>query len=164
LVTCAVEDGRLEIAGTNSGPSPAGTADKDILIGRGWSFSINGEVTLPTQASSPSPADDAIDVATTIDLSWTKDLGDTVDVYFDKKNEHNPPITKVVDDMDVSTYDPPGSLDVETTYVWKVVTRNVVGTTDGDVWEFTTIKQTVSELSYTRGTRGVNLGLNRGVI
>ena len=94
---------------------------------------------LPTKASNPSPADDATGVAITTILSWSKDSGDNVLVYFDKKSENDPPTTKVMDDEEAILYDPPGDLVYNTTYVWRVDTKNEEGTTTGDQWEFTTV-------------------------
>lgn len=93
----------------------------------------------PTQATAPSPADEAIDVAIGISLSWLKDSGDNVLVYFDKKSEHDPPTTKVIDNADFLSYDPVSNLDESTIYVWRVDTKNENGTTTGVQWEFTTL-------------------------
>lgn len=166
LVTSGVSNGTLDIGGTSSGNSPAGAADRTLLdITRSWHVTINAEVTPPTQASSPSPADDAVDVAVDATLSWIKDVGDTVFVYLDKKSEHDPPTTKVVDDVDQLLYDPPGDLDSNTTYVWRVDTKTGVGTEVGNQWEFTTVAADGdSELSYSRGLRGIGFGMNRGVV
>lgn len=166
LAASGVSNGDLEIDGTSSGNSPAGAADRTLLdITRSWHIVINAEVTPPTKASSPSPADLAVDVAVDVILSWTKDGGDTVFVYLDKKGENDPPITKVVDDVDQFLYDPPGDLVANTIYVWRVDTKTGVGTEVGDQWEFTTIAVGVdSVLSYNRGLRGIGFGINRGVV
>jgi len=95
---------------------------------------------LPTQASNESPADDATDVAISATLSWSKDSGDNVLVYFDKKIVNDPPTTKVINDEDVIEYDPPSDLVEGTVYVWRVDTKNENGTTTGDQWEFTTVE------------------------
>jgi len=139
LVVSGVSGGDLNIGGSNSGNSPAGASDRTTLdITRGWNVTINAEVDPPAQASDPSPVDDAVDVIISTSLGWSKDVGATVSIYFDKKLENDPPTTKVVDDQDVSSYDPPSDLAVSTTYVWRVDTKNDDGTTEGTQWEFTT--------------------------
>lgn len=93
----------------------------------------------PTKASNESPPDDATDIAVNHSLSWLKDSGDTVLVYLDKKTVNDPPTTKVIDDVDTLSYDPPSDLVAGTIYVWRVDTKNEEGTTTGDQWEFTTV-------------------------
>jgi len=114
---------------------------------------------LPSQATNPSPIDNATDVAVDTMLSWIKDSGDNVLVYFDKKSEHNPPTTKVIDDSDEIIYDPPVDLAVDTVYVWRVDTKNENGTTTGDQWEFTTIG---GELAIPRLVKGDLLNSEQG--
>lgn len=111
---------------------------------------------LPTKASNESPADDTMDVDINATLSWLKDSGDNVLVYFDKKNENDPPITKVIDDQEVIVYDPPGDLDCNTIYVWRVDTKNENGTTTGDPWEFTTTTFTVLKKGNVLGAEQIN--------
>lgn len=109
-------------------------------------FSFTTEAILnnpPDVPSSPSPADDAIDVSLDADLSWTgddPDTGDTVtfDVYFGTSD--NPPL--VSDDQSATTYDPQ-TLSRDTLYYWRVdATDNHGATTDGPLWHFTTAANT----------------------
>lgn len=107
-----------------------------------YSYAILADVSvvepLPAKATNPDPQNEAIDVNEDTDLQWTNGAGtETVDVYFDKKSEHDPPITKVVDNLDVDTYNPPEVLDYVTEYVWRVDCKNAQGTITGDQWSFT---------------------------
>ena len=166
LAATGVLSGDLEIDGTCSGPSPAGEVNRILLdVTRSWNVTINAALTAPTQASSPTPADSGTNIAVGTNLSWTKDAGDEVYVYFDKQIDHDPPTTKVVDNEDTGTYDPAG-IDPGTLYVWRVDTTDGTLTTTGIQWEFTTLAEGGdSELSYSRGTtRGIAFGINRGVV
>ena len=90
--------------------------------------------------SNPSPLDQASNVSTTTDLSWTggdPDMGDTVtyDVYFGKSD---PPVTPVSQDQSATTYDP-GTLTAGTPYYWKIVAEDNHNTvSEGPVWTFNT--------------------------
>lgn len=88
----------------------------------------------PTKASAPDPADGATKVLVNdLVLSWTAGTGaESHDVYF---GTVNPPPS--IGNQAGSTYEP-SSLDAETTYFWRVDEVNIGGTTEGDVWSFTT--------------------------
>ena len=89
---------------------------------------------LPPFASEPNPADGAIGVSTTADLSWTAGH-DAIshDVYFGTSSV--PPFTG---NQTSITFDP-GTMDYSTTYYWRIDEVNDLGKTTGDVWSFTTI-------------------------
>ncbi len=93
----------------------------------------------PYKPSSPEPEDQEEDVATDVKLSWSggdPDEGDSVvyDIYFGTSDP--PPL--VEEDYTSTTYDP-GILEEETTYYWKVVSRDKGGLeTEGPLWSFTT--------------------------
>lgn len=130
--------------------------DNDWWIDEGNNYPILREfVEYPTQASDPIPANFAVSIAIASSLSWMKDSGDSVDVYFDKKSEHDPPITKVIDNQDVLLYDSPSDLDNDVSYVWRVDTKDI-GTTAGIQWEFTTITGGVSLPRLVKGGNSVN--------
>jgi len=88
----------------------------------------------PGQASSPSPADSATDVAVDTDLSWTAGSGaDSHDVYFGTSSPG-----AFQGNQTATTFDT-GSMSNDTTYYWRIDEVNSAGTTTGAVWSFTTI-------------------------
>jgi thiol-disulfide isomerase/thioredoxin len=95
----------------------------------------------PNTPSNPDPEDDEVDVSLTQTLSW--DGGDPDwfdDVYYDVYFEagDSTPDVLVSNDQTDTTYDP-GTLDLETTYYWQIVSRdNHYATADGPIWSFTT--------------------------
>jgi len=93
-----------------------------------------GAPTLPGQASNPSPADSATDVAINADLSWTAGTDSTSsDVYFGTSSPG-----AFQGNQTASTFDP-GTMANDTTYYWRIDEINAAGTTTGVVWSFTTI-------------------------
>jgi hypothetical protein len=95
----------------------------------------------PNTPSSPSPANDAIDVPITTNLSWTggDSDGDTVtyDVYLDTDITVT---TLICDDVAIESCDPPGDLAYGTHYYWLVNAFDLHGalTAGSTIWEFTT--------------------------
>jgi len=97
-----------------------------------WSFTTI--VAVPGQASSPSPADSAVDVSVDADLSWTAGSGSTSsDVYFGTTSPGT-----FQGNQTAATFDP-GTMANDTTYYWRIDEINAGGTTTGSVWTFTTI-------------------------
>ncbi len=100
------------------------------------------------KATEPIPADKATDVPRDVVLNWAPgESAVTHDVYFGASREdvnaagRNNPLDVLVSQgqSDVS-FDPPGVLDFETTYYWRV--DEVNGAPDfaifkGDIWSFT---------------------------
>lgn len=87
----------------------------------------------PLAPSNPSPANGSTGVSTSPSLTWTGDPNATAyDVYFGTSNP--PPAAITVTSASYS----PGSLSSTTTYYWKVVSRNAVGSTSSTVWSFAT--------------------------
>jgi glycoprotein endo-alpha-1,2-mannosidase len=94
----------------------------------------------PTKATNPNPPDSATGVSIFPTLSWTLGTGaSSHDVYF---GTSNPPAFK--GNQTAVTYNP-GVLNNNTNYYWRIDEKNVIGTTTGDVWSFTTI----NDSSYT---------------
>ncbi|MHC4740115.1 MAG: hypothetical protein ACYS9Y_14495, partial [Planctomycetota bacterium] len=88
----------------------------------------------PGQASNPSPADSATDIAVDADLSWTAGSGSTSsDVYFGMTSPGT-----FQGNQTETTFDP-GTMSNDTTYYWRIDEINAEGTTTGTVWNFTTI-------------------------
>lgn len=91
---------------------------------------------LPSKAYNPSPADMAQQV-TNSTLSWS--LASNVVEYQLMFGTQNPPQNVVVDwTNNLQTQYNVGNLSESTAYFWKVNTRNSSGTTEGDVWTFST--------------------------
>ncbi|MBK8267660.1 MAG: hypothetical protein IPK83_04885 [Planctomycetes bacterium] len=145
--------------------TPDGTTKGEI-----WKFRTG-----PGQASSPSPANLAVDVDGDRNLTWTAGVGAvTQEVYFgtnqsDVTNSDMGTLlgatTRVV--VTSSTVDP-GLLASTTVYYWRVDSVAVNGTTrtKGDVWRFTTRgipAQVGSPMPFNGATNiGVNATLNWG--
>ena len=100
-----------------------------------WSFTTEAAPPpLPGQASNPSPADSATDVAVSADLSWTAGSDATShDVYFGTSSPGTFQGNQTADTFD------PGTMANDTTYYWRIDEINITGTTTGVVWSFTTI-------------------------
>ena len=110
-----------------------------------WTFTTGSVPNNPPYApSDPSPSDGAVDVDyEDVVLSWTggdPDAGDTVvyDVYLEIDNPN--PTTLVSDDQTETSFSAddlvPGAH-----YYWKIVAKDNHGaTTNGPVWDFTTIE------------------------
>lgn len=95
----------------------------------------------PNCPSNPSPANGATGVPPDVVLSWTggdPDPGDTVtyDVYFGIISP--PPL--VASNRTATSYDPPGTLSLNTRYHWQIIARDSHGaSTAGPEWSFTTL-------------------------
>jgi hypothetical protein len=108
-----------------------------------WDFTTENQVnTPPYLPSDPQPANHAIDVSINADLGWNggdPDPGDTVtyDVYFGTTS----PPSKIIGNQSATTYDP-GTMNYLTTYYWKIVAWDNHGaSTQGSLWDFTTIQE-----------------------
>jgi hypothetical protein len=87
----------------------------------------------PGQASNPAPTDGTTDASISSDLGWS--AGSSAmshNVYFGTTNP--PPFRG---NQTGTTYDT-GTLDINTTYYWRIDEKNPRGTTQGTVWSFTT--------------------------
>ncbi|MDO8303197.1 MAG: Ig-like domain-containing protein, partial [Sedimentisphaerales bacterium] len=103
-----------------------------ITTGDIWLFST---LTSPTKATNPNPADGATSIALHPTLSWTRPASATsCDVWFGQTGA----MTKVLSATTNTSYQPP-ALTGNTQYQWRIDTINAAGTTQGDVWGFTTI-------------------------
>ncbi|MDO8301611.1 MAG: hypothetical protein Q7T18_00065, partial [Sedimentisphaerales bacterium] len=97
-----------------------------------WQFT---SLTAPAKATSPTPAHNATGVVVTTDLSWNRGAATSVDVWFAKVGEA---LVKVLSDTTAAAYDT-GTMLAGTQYQWRVDTKNAAGTTQGDLWLFTTL-------------------------
>ncbi|MHC4664102.1 MAG: fibronectin type III domain-containing protein [Planctomycetota bacterium] len=105
----------------------------DTTQGDEWTFMTAG---LPGNASNPTPADNATDVSTHPDLSWTAaTLAADYRVYMDT---FSPPTSdRGLTDDGETTYSP-GWLQRNTTYYWRIQAENLTGTSLGPIWSFGT--------------------------
>ena len=102
-----------------------------------WHFTTKAN-SPPNTPSSPNPANGATNVNVNADLSWTctDPDGDTLtyDIYFGTNS--NPPL--VQNNQSLNSYDP-GTMNINTTYYWKIVAWDSAGaSTSGPIWDFTT--------------------------
>ena len=105
-----------------------------------WSFTTAqcSELTAPTAATAPMPADGAPSVnlnasQNSLSFSWT--AGDPGDNFILNLGTSNPPT------QSFNNFDNGGTitgLSTDTTYYWSVDAVNCFGTTTGTVWSFTT--------------------------
>jgi hypothetical protein len=88
----------------------------------------------PAQASGASPADGAGNISLQASTSWsdTGTCAQSYNVYFGTTNP--PPF---VASQTTAHYNP-GTLLPQTTYYWRIDTKNYFGTTTGNVWKFKT--------------------------
>lgn len=102
-------------------------------------FQITGTAPDPFVSTFFSPKDDATNIPVGIKLQWINGIyTDTVDVYLNKVEESATPVTKVVDNQNVTSFQPPDDLELDKEYVWKVVCKNAYGSTESGVQSFTT--------------------------
>jgi hypothetical protein len=98
-----------------------------------------GSNNAPNTPNTPDPADGETEVPVETELSWKCTDPDsdvvTYNVYFGESS--SPPL--VESDHLGRTYDPPGLLDFDTTYYWKIVAVDSQGATKtSPIWDFTT--------------------------
>ena len=87
----------------------------------------------PEPATNPEPVDGATGVTTTPTLSWTMGArAESHDVYFGTN-----PLPDLIGNQTETNFSP-GTLELGTTYYWRIDEVNSVGTTPGPVWSFTT--------------------------
>jgi len=89
---------------------------------------------IPAHARLPQPADDANDVSVATELTWRAGReAISHEVYFGT----DPQALALADTTDTPSY-MPGTLDLQTTYYWKVDEIQEAESWDGDPWSFTT--------------------------
>jgi len=107
--------------------------DLAVLV-ENWLENVEQPLPLPGRASNPNPYDEQAGVNTTPVLSWTADPDATShDVYFGTSN----PPTFIRNQPD-TTYEP-GTLEMATTYYWRIDEVGAYGTITGTVWSFRTM-------------------------
>ena len=106
-------------------------------VGDSWSFVTESEpVTPPAKAILPTPEDGATHQPYLIALRWADGGGAEVyDVYFG--TDMTPDASDFAGRQSVRSH-AVGPLESSTTYYWRIDASNPAGTTEGDVWMFTT--------------------------
>jgi len=104
-----------------------------------WTFTTTGPANnAPNAPSNPSPANGATNQSTSVQLSWScSDPDDddlTYDIYFGTSS--TPPL--VQSNQSATTYNP-GTLQINTTYYWKIIADDGTDQTEGSVWSFSTV-------------------------
>ncbi|MCJ7692720.1 MAG: hypothetical protein MUO22_04835 [Sedimentisphaerales bacterium] len=106
---------------------------------------------LPGPASSPNPANDAIDVDMNADLVWAAGpYATSHDVYF---GIGNPP--QFVRNQSAATYEP-GTMVIGNMYYWRIDAVNVWGKDTGTVWSFTTRMPHATNPNPSDGATGIS--------
>ncbi|HEX29157.1 TPA: hypothetical protein ENG04_03660, partial [Candidatus Poribacteria bacterium] len=93
-------------------------------------------VTLPEQPMNPNPANGAVNVPTNTSLTWQAAYAQSYDLFLWKEGEAKPGIPTATD-LTTASFNP-GILESGKTYNWQVVAKNLVGSTEGAQWSFTT--------------------------
>ncbi|MBI5778435.1 MAG: putative Ig domain-containing protein [Planctomycetes bacterium] len=105
-----------------------------VTQGDVWSFTTI--VAPPAQVGSPTPGNNTSNISVTPELRWAAAAGATsYDVYF---GLDNPPTNRVSNNQSGTTFNP-STLINDTPYFWRINSKNVGGTTIGNVWSFRTI-------------------------
>ncbi len=109
-------------------------ANRQVLIG----FVVNGTPPNPNIATGPNPGNGEDNVLVSTNLSWDSPAGyipTSYDVYFGTNpTAHSNPKHTVY----TGSYDPPGDLDIDTTYYWAVDSNDDGTIYAGNDWHFTT--------------------------
>jgi hypothetical protein len=122
--------------------------DDDFQYGS-WTSMDNVHLTVDlTYANAIYPPKDGTNILLDIALEWYLEEGYTCDLYFGTQGDPNVYLNpKVIDDEVATTYDPPGDLDYDTTYYWRVDTIDpndgIPTTIPGITWSFRTITEYV---------------------
>ncbi len=120
-------------------------ADWQIPASWGTAVLVKGS---SEKASAPNPADGATDVSREVILEWSPgEFAHTHDVYFgtvfedvSNADRANPMGVLVSQGQSAATYDPPGRLDYDQTYYWRIDEVNAPPSNaihKGEVWTFT---------------------------
>lgn len=124
------------------------TDEMESLYSEVFSIKTDEDAALPLASTNPNPEIETIlDNYKYITLSWSNIsnvLGGNLsyDVYLGKDASD---LLPVASDLVEKKYEI-AELDENTTYYWRVDTKNLLGTTPGTVWSFTTAKAVVREM------------------
>ncbi len=91
---------------------------------------------LPGEPSNPSPEAGATNIPIYTNLNWVNGNNiETIDLYF---GTNNPPTDLVLNNVTAVNFYDPDDLNTQTTYYWQLICKNSFGSTEGQVWSFTT--------------------------
>jgi hypothetical protein len=100
-----------------------------------WHFTTK-ELTSPSQATDPLPDNGAINQPVNVGPSWLDGGGATsYDIYFG--TDSSPDAGEYKGNITFNNFEP-GTLAYNTTYYWRIDSKNSAGTTIGVIWQFTT--------------------------
>ena len=134
----------------------SGTYNVEIEASDGWGGNATDTFMItvmdinrpPLSPTDPSPTDGESNVSLNPILSWScsDPDGDSLsyDVYFGKSLDLTTPIAT---DFSLPEY-APDTLDIHTTYYWKIVAKDGKDETEGPVWSFTTINNAPATPTY----------------
>ena len=133
-----------------------------VTTGALWSFRTEPEpLSSPEQVTNRSPRKSAQGVSVGVTLSWEDSGGArSYDVYF---GTSDPP--DFIRNQTGATYDPPGDLNHDTLYYWRIDPRNGAGVTTGALWSFRTepeplsSPEQVTNRSPRKSAQGVSVGV-----
>lgn len=113
-----------------------GTSNVSVSVYIDYVELLDGSSVPPSSFSLISPANNAIDVLPSVQLSWNAASGaDSYTVLVDNNSDFSSPVYN--QQLTVTNCQPTG-LDYSTTYYWKVSATNSNGTTEGGSRSFTT--------------------------
>ncbi len=109
-----------------------------------------GDTDPPDAAAGPVPGNQSSDISLNASLNWTAGSGaESHDVYFG--TDPTPDSGEFKGNQTSTVYNP-GTLDLNTTYYWRIDEKNSNGTTEGTVWSFTTGDQVLVDHTDPPGT------------
>ncbi|MDE0000413.1 MAG: hypothetical protein OXQ89_21930 [Rhodospirillaceae bacterium] len=109
------------------------------LTGDVWKFRTRTiPVPKPAKVSNPTPAHDATAVSRRPTLMWRAAPRATSYVVYLGTDAQLGSNERQGDEQTGTTFEPDQALQYDTTYYWRVDSKNDDGTTTGDVWSFTT--------------------------
>lgn len=127
-------------------------ADDNVTKGSVWQFK-----TITGAASDPIPEDDDVGIDVNTVLSWTAGEGATsYDIYFSDVEADVISGAAFVLSKTGTTYDP-GLLDGATTYFWRIDAVGPGGTSEGEIWSFTTGAGQATDPDPLDGQAGIGL-------
>lgn len=108
------------------------------ITGDVWRFRTETTpVSKPAKPTTPIPAHEATRVSRTTDLEWSPTPDATsYQVFFGTAS--SPGSNEDHGEQSGTTFSPDVALEYDTTYYWRIDSKNAGGTTTGDVWSFTT--------------------------
>jgi len=112
----------------------------------GW---LKNQITPPSKPINPLPSHGASNISISSDISWENGGGaSTYKVYFG--TDPTPDNGEYKGVQSNTSYDP-GTLNVNTTYYWRINSVNSGGETEGNIWSFSTVVNSSSGVIWEDG-------------